>query len=322
MTETAVVHDLVIEYRSAAARVRALDGAQLEVAPGEVLAVVGESGSGKSTLGLAMGRLLGTRAHRLSGEIRIGGRSVYDLSESELRRLRAEMISYVFQDPIGTLDPTRRIGLQVKAALGAAAGARQVEAALSEVGLADPARVSRSYPHELSGGMAQRVSICMAIAGRPMLVVADEPTAALDASIKVQILDLIVARCRERGTALLLLSHDLLAVRARSDRVAVMYGGRAIETGPAADVFSRPSHPYTAALLRSAVGYEPAGTRVNPIPGVPPSLTGASKACAFAPRCVWAEQICSDVRPQARRFDGRDLVCHRAEDMLNNRHAP
>ena len=167
-----------------------------------------------------------------AGDILVDGRSVFALDDDALRTLRAEELGFVFQDPIGTLDPTRRIGLQVKAALPGRATDHEVEAVLFGVGLSDAGRVARSYPHELSGGMAQRVSIGMALARRPKIVIADEPTAALDASIKSQILDLLTGRCRATGAVLILLSHDLHAIRKYSDRVAVMYGGRLVETGP------------------------------------------------------------------------------------------
>ena len=165
--------------------------------------------------------------------------------------------------------------------------------------------------------MAQRVSIGIAVARRPKVVIADEPTAALDASIKNQILDLLVARCRATGAVLILLSHDLHAIRRCSDRVAVMYGGRLVETGPTAAVFAHPAHPYTAMLLRSAIGRESLGGLVEPIPGAPPVLTGRCEACAFAPRCGWSEPACIAVRPEARFIAGRDVICHRAEVVLS-----
>ena len=316
MTPTLAIQDLAIEFQSRRGHVRAIDGAALSGVSGEVLGIVGESGSGKTTLGLAIGRLLASGARRVSGDICIGGRSVFALDEAALRTLRAEELGYIFQDPIGTLDPTRRIGLQVKAALGGAAMRAQIELVLKDVGLCDADRIARSYPHELSGGMAQRVSIGMAVARRPKVVIADEPTAALDASIKNQILDLLVARCRATGAVLILLSHDLHAVRKWSDRVGVMYGGRLVETGQTAALFARPAHPYTAMLLRSAIGREPLGVRVEPIPGAPPVLTGHCHACAFAPRCALTAPICTAVRPEACDIGGRVVTCHRAESVL------
>jgi oligopeptide/dipeptide ABC transporter ATP-binding protein len=241
---------------------------------------------------------------------------VFALDEDALRTLRAEKLGFVFQDPIGTLDPTRRIGLQVRAALAGRPTDHEVEAVLSGVGLPDARRVARSYPHELSGGMAQRVSIGMALARRPKVVIADEPTAALDASIKSQILDLLTGRCRATGAVLILLSHDLHAIRKCSDRVAVMYGGRLVETGPSNIIFTRPAHPYTVMLLRASIADVPIGGRAEPIPGAPPVLEGRCERCSFAPRCEWTEQRCTAVRPEARFIAGREVVCHRAESVI------
>jgi oligopeptide/dipeptide ABC transporter ATP-binding protein len=319
MTPALAVEDLAIDFRSRRGHVRAVDGAALTAACGEVIGVVGESGSGKSTLGMAIGRLLAPGARRVTGDILIDGRSVFALNDDALRTLRAEELGFVFQDPIGTLDPTRRIGLQIRAALPRRGTDREVEAALSGVGLADAGRVARSYPHELSGGMAQRVSICMALARQPRIVIADEPTAALDASIKSQILDLLVGRCRATGATLVLLSHDLHAIRKYSDRVAVMYGGRLVETGPSNVIFTRPAHPYTVMLLRASIADVPIGGRVEPIPGAPPVLEGRCERCSFAPRCHWSEQRCTAVRPEARFVAGREVVCHRAESVVGVR---
>jgi len=316
MTPALAVQDLAIDFQSRRGQVRAIDGATLSAAPGEVLGIVGESGSGKSTLGMAIGHLLGAGARRVSGDIRVDGRSIFALDEAGLRALRADELGYVFQDPMGALDPTRRIGLQIKAALGGMATRMGIASVLKDVGLADADRVARSYPHELSGGMAQRVCIGIAVARRPKVVIADEPTAALDASIKSQILDLLVRRCRATGAVLILLSHDLYAIRKCSDRVAVMYAGRLVETGWTAAVFARPAHPYTVMLLQSAIGRERAGGRVEPIPGAPPVLTGRCQACAFAPRCRWTEQACTAVRPEARCVADRDVICHRAESVM------
>lgn len=322
MTPALAVQDLAIEFQSRRGQVRAIDGATLSAAPGEVLGIVGESGSGKSTLGMAIGRLLASSAHHVYGDIRIDGRSIFALDEAGLRAMRADELGYVFQDPIGTLDPTRRIGLQIKAALGGMATRAGIASVLKGVGLADADRVARSYPHELSGGMAQRVCISMAVARRPKIVIADEPTAALDASIKNQILDLLVTRCDATGAVLILLSHDLHAIRKYTDRVAVMYAGRLVETGRTAAVFAQPAHPYTVMLLRSAIGREQFGRRVEPIRGAPPVLTKRCQACAFAPRCGWSEQACTSVRPEVRCVADRDVICHRAESVMAAGAAP
>jgi peptide/nickel transport system ATP-binding protein len=314
MTAAIEVDDLVMDYRSTRGEARALDGATLSVSPGEILGVVGESGSGKSTLAGAIGRLPIPHLHRISGEVIVDGSRIFALDEKDLRRLRSTQLAYIFQDPVAALDPTMTIGRQIDLALDRR---RQTASeALTGMGLGDIPRILRSYPHEVSGGMAQRVAIAMAMARKPACVIADEPTAALDASIKMQILDLLAQHCRDRGAALVILSHDLHAIRTYADNVAVMYGGRVVETGPTTKVFDRPVHPYTRALLRSSVGRERIGERVAPIPGAPQAHRGRLDACAFEPRCAFAGPICAQVRPEGRQFGGVTALCHRAEEIL------
>ena len=178
----------------------------------------------------------------------------------------------------------------------------------------DHQRITKSFPHELSGGMAQRVSIAIAIASNPSLIVADEPTASLDASIRGQILKLLISLCASHGTALILLSHDLRAIAHYCDRVAVMYGGRVIEAGATAEVFRAPLHPYTDALLKAAPGQEKLGGRIEPIPGLPPVLSARAESCAFAPRCGYANDFCREMRPEGRRLSERHVVCQRADE--------
>jgi oligopeptide/dipeptide ABC transporter ATP-binding protein len=322
MTPALEVRGLVIEYRSRRGQVRALDGIDFAAAPGEAVGIVGESGSGKSTLGAAIGRLPVAGVHHVSGEVLIDGEKIFGLGEPALRTLRRSRLGFVFQDPIGTLDPTMKVGRQVAAVLEASADRRAVDGMLTDVGLDDVGRVAQSYPHELSGGMAQRVAICMAMARRPSIIVADEPTAALDASIKGQILDLLVSRCRDFDAVLILLSHDLHAVRTCTGRVLVMYGGRVVEAGETATVLDRPKHPYTAALLRSAVGREAPGGCVEPIAGAPAAFAKRQDCCAFAPRCTYVIEQCRSVRPEARHVAHRDVVCHRADEALDLARAP
>ena len=273
MTAAIEVDDLVMDYRSTRGEARALDGATLSVSPGEILGVVGESGSGKSTLAGAIARLPIPHLHRISGEVIVDGSRIFALDEKELRRLRSTKLAYIFQDPVAALDPTMTIGRQIDLALDRR---RQTASeALTGMGLDDIPRILRSYPHEVSGGMAQRVAIAMAMARNPRCVIADEPTAALDGSIKIQILNLLTQHCRERAAALVILSHDLHAIRTYADKVAVMYGGRVVETGPTTEVFDRRVHPYTRALLRSSVGCERIGERVAPNSG---RASGPSRA--------------------------------------------
>jgi peptide/nickel transport system ATP-binding protein len=309
MSDAAVVLDareLEIEYATAAGAVRSLDSASLAVRAGEITAVVGESGSGKSTLGMATGRLLAGNARHAGGELLVGGTPVFDCDEATLRRLRRDFVGYVFQNPVAALDPTMRVQRQMEL-VGGAQGATE---ALEEVGLRDVPRVLRSYPHELSGGMAQRVGIAMALRRQPRLLIADEPTAAVDATLRNQILDLLVSRCRAQDCALLLLTHDLHAVAEHCSHVAVMYGGRVVEDGTTSRILDEPLHPYTRALVGALPGEEAPGERLEAIPGVPPVLRGASPGCAFTPRCPLALEHCGRVRPVHARVGDRALCCH------------
>lgn len=301
------VRNLVIDY----AETRALDGADLDLARGETLGLVGESGSGKSTLGAAVGRLLPRTAQRTEGEVLVAGEPVFDLPPGALRRLRKKHLGFVFQDPIASLDPTMRAGDQLRLVLGRGG---DVGFHLGRVKL-DEARVARAYPHQLSGGMAQRVAIAMAMATSPELLVADEPTAALDSQVREEVLNVVFSLAAEAGTSILWLSHDLPAVARRCDQVAVMYGGRVVERGPARDVLGRPAHPYTAALAGSAPAAAPLGVRLEPVPGRPPVLKGPSPGCAFAPRCAFAEERCEHERPEPVRVREQDVLCHRATEL-------
>jgi peptide/nickel transport system ATP-binding protein len=307
--------DLVIEYGTRRGRVRSLDAATLEVAPGRVVALVGESGSGKTTLGMATGRLLASNAIHVAGDLRVAGRPVFGAGAQDperLRELRRHVLGFVFQNPVAALDPTMRVRRQLELAMGGRAAEDQgsVEEALQEVGLPDIPRVLRSYPHELSGGMAQRVGIAMALRRRPQLLVADEPTAAVDATLRSQILKLLVARCRAHGSALLLLTHDLHAVAEHCEEIAVMYGGRVVEHGPARQVLDRPMHPYTRALISALPGEEEPGQRLTAIGGLPPVLHSACPGCAFTARCPDVLPYCHQARPARVTVDDRHLVCH------------
>ncbi|WP_433509349.1 ABC transporter ATP-binding protein [Nonomuraea sp. CA-143628] len=306
------VDGLEVDYGTA----RALDGADLRVAAGEAVGVVGESGSGKSTLGAAIGRLLPRQAVVAAGTVRVAGEPVLDLPPTALRRLRGQRLGFVFQDPIASLDPTMRVGAQLRLVLRAHGRKIDADVAfhLGRVKLDDP-RVAAAYPHQLSGGMAQRVAIALAMAASPELLVADEPTASLDSQVREEVLNVVFALARQAGTSIVWLSHDLPAVARRCDRVAVMYAGRVVETGPAADVLGDPVHPYTAALARSAPAVAVPGVRLEPVPGRPPVLTGPSPGCAFAPRCPFAEDRCATERPEPIRVGAKDVLCHRAAEL-------
>ena len=314
-TPFARVVNLALEYRTQTGPVRALDGASLDIATSSTLGVVGESGSGKTTLGMAIGRLLPASAVRLSGELVVDGKPVFDLPKEELRMLRRTRLGFVFQNPMTALDPTMRIRRQLERAAGGRLTDGPALDMLRRVGLPDPDRVARSYPHELSGGMAQRVVVAMAVARNPMLLIADEPTSALDATVRIEILSMLIGLKDRLGTGLLVLSHELHIVATFCTEVAVMYGGRVVEHGPSALLFARPRHPYTRALIRAAPGSERQGERLDPIPGTPPLLREAAAGCAFAPRCIFAVPRCHLERPEPRFHDGRTVLCHRVEEL-------
>ncbi|SMH26695.1 ABC transporter ATP-binding protein [Mesorhizobium australicum] len=316
MSDLVEIRDLHISYETARGIVYALDGVDLTVYPSQILGIVGESGSGKSTLGMAIGRLLPSNSHRTSGDLFVNGQSIFDIGDEEIRLLRQESLGFVFQNPISTLDPTMRVGRQIRLVLNGPASDDSVYELLGRVGLPDVKRVARSYPYQLSGGMAQRVVIAMAISRHPSLLIADEPTASLDASVREQILKLLLSVREETGVAIVLLSHELGLVAKYCDTIAVMYGGRLVETGSNVSVFRRPGHPYTKALLEAAPGNERPGDWLEAIPGVPPVLQSSAQGCVFEPRCKFAHETCRTVRPVLRPIENRMVACHRAEEVL------
>jgi oligopeptide/dipeptide ABC transporter ATP-binding protein len=316
MSDMLHIRDLVISYETGDGPVRALDSVDLVLASGGAIGVVGESGSGKSTLSLAIGKLLPTNARRLSGDLAVDGRSVFSCSDQEIRSLRRQSLGFVFQNPMTALDPTMRVGTQVRRAIGPHARRDNVMKLLMRVELADIRRVSQSFPHQLSGGMAQRVAIAIAIARQPRLLIADEPTASLDASIRDQILQLLSSLRSQTGASLILFTHDLRVVFRLCERVAVMYGGRIVEQGETASVFRNPGHPYTSALMAAAPGNEGPNGRLVPIRGAPSILKERSLRCVFTPRCPWAIDRCGSERPETRLIENRLVACHRAEEVI------
>ncbi|WP_345763415.1 ABC transporter ATP-binding protein [Diaminobutyricibacter sp. McL0608] len=315
MTEILRVVDAVVDYSTSTGTVRALDGATLEVGRGEFVGVVGESGSGKSTLGLLVGKLLPAIA-RIDGIVEVDGVSVLDTRRDELLRLRRECLGFVPQDPVGALNPTLRIGKQMRLALhGLAATTDELVAMLDRVRIREPRRVLQLFPHQVSGGMAQRVAIAMAMARKPRILIADEPTAALDSNVREEVTKLIFELARESGTTVLWLSHDLNAVSRWCERIVVMYGGRVVEDGPATAVLVNPRHPYTAALASSDPARIARGERLLPIAGTPPVLTQQLHACAFHTRCALAIDACRNVRPEPTTFGGHTVLCRRAEEF-------
>ncbi|VVT27777.1 ABC transporter ATP-binding protein [Hoeflea sp. EC-HK425] len=291
------IKDLTIDFDQGKRFVRALHGVSLNVARGEVLGVVGESGCGKSITWLAALGLLGSKA-RISGSVRLNGQEIARAPENDLAGLRGGRIAMIFQDPSSSLNPVHRIGRQIVEALklhrGLTGASANAEAArlLDRVGIANATRRLREYPHEMSGGMNQRIMIAMALAGEPDLLIADEPTTALDATIQAQILDLLTELRRDSGMALVLISHDLGVVADMSDRVAVMYGGRVIEEADTGSLFDSPAHPYTKGLIAALPDIDGPRRRLESIPGTVPAPDQLPPGCSFAPRCALASKIC------------------------------
>jgi peptide/nickel transport system ATP-binding protein len=315
-----VVENLTVDIALPKSTVHAVDGVSLTVAPGEKVGLVGESGCGKSTLGLALAGLLPGNA-RVKGGIRLDGRQLVGLDEGDLRRVRGADVGIVFQDPMTSLNPTKRIGVQVGEALRLQRGANKAEARqaalemLDLVGLPRPADQLDRFPHELSGGMRQRVVIASALICQPKLLVADEPTTALDVTIQGQILELFDRLRNTLSMAILLITHDMGVVAGHTDRVLVMYAGREAEVGPTSALFNHPRHRYTEALLGSVIRMgSPWRTGLNSIPGRPPDLTAPLEACPFAPRCVAADERCRTYRPEASGSGEHRYFCHHPGD--------
>ena len=295
----------------------AVDGVDLEVRQGRTLGLVGESGSGKSVTGLSILRLLPERGRLLGGAVRFCDRDLTRLSRADMEALRGGEIAMIFQDPMSSLNPVKPVGWQIAEALHihegismAAAGASATEL-LRLVGIPEAPTRARSYPHQLSGGMCQRVMIAMALACKPKLLIADEPTTALDVTIQAQILDLIRRLCREMGAAVILISHDLGVVAETADDVAVMYAGRIVETAPVTQLFAAPQHPYTQGLLHALPGLAARARRLPMIEGAVPELQDYPPSCRFAPRCPRASEICTAVAPALTAdANGAKVACH------------
>jgi oligopeptide/dipeptide ABC transporter ATP-binding protein len=316
------VEDLHVEFRTALGTARAVNGVSFAVAPGEALGIVGESGSGKSVTALAVLRLLPAPAGRVTrGSIVLeGAGDLLALSGEQMRRLRGPTIGMVFQDPLSALNPALTIGQQLEEGPRVHLGLtpRQARAhaldTLNLVGIPDAQQRLGAYPHQLSGGMRQRAMIAQAIVCHPKLLIADEPTTALDVTIQAQILDLVRRLQRELGLAILWISHDLGVVAGLCDRAVVMYAGRVVEEAPIDPLFEGPRHPYTRALLRSVPPIDgPPPRRLDAVPGTPPNVYAATAGCAFAPRCAHAETACGAAMPELRPFGlGHAARCIRA----------
>jgi oligopeptide transport system ATP-binding protein len=288
------VDDLRVEFWTQRGTVHAVNGVSFEIGAGETLGIVGESGCGKSVTALAILGILPRAARVVGGRAEFGGRDLLALSDRELRRIRGKEIAMVFQDPMTSLNPVLTIGRQLREAiethLGLERKSAEARAAelLDQVGIPSPRSRLADYPHQFSGGMRQRAMIAMALACEPKLLIADEPTTALDVTIQAQILDLLRTLVAERDTALILITHDLGVVAGMCERVHVMYAGMVMEEGPAESVFASPRHPYTLGLLQSVPRLDtPRGRKLQPIEGAPRDMLRPPSACPFAPRCIY-----------------------------------
>jgi oligopeptide transport system ATP-binding protein len=327
------VEDLRVEFRTRAGVVNAVNGISYTVAEGETLAILGESGSGKSVSAQAiMGILDIPPAQITGGSIWFEGRNLLNLPEEEQRKVRGPGISMIFQDALSSLNPVYSVGFQIGEMFRAHRGMSRKDAKAKAVELMDRVRIPAAaqrvndYPHQFSGGMRQRVMIAMAIALDPHILIADEPTTALDVTVQAQVMDLLKDLQRDTGMGLVLITHDLGVVNEVADNVAVMYAGRIVERGTVDDVFSNPAHPYTRGLMTSIPQVEAKGGRLQPITGQPPNLARIPSGCPFHPRCprrrIGAEaapgrDCAGDVPPLRLVVPGRESACHYSEEVLN-----
>ncbi len=313
---TLAVEGLATHFFTKAGVVKAVDDVSFTVSSGEVLGIVGESGSGKSITGFSILGLIDQPGRIVSGAIRFKGRDLRGLSEPEMQALRGDRIAMIFQDPMMTLNPVLRIDTQMIETVQAHRSVGRAEAlelsrqALDQVGIPAPERRLKAYPHELSGGMRQRVAIAIAFLNKPDLIIADEPTTALDVTIQAQILFEAQKLCRSTGTALIWITHDLAVVAALADRIAVMYAGRIVETGTTDDVIDRPLHPYTRGLIGSVPSHAGRGGRLTQIPGMTPSLIDLPAGCAFRDRCTVPIDACGIAPGVTSPRAGRHVRCH------------
>jgi len=311
------VDGLEVRFDTPDGEVSAVNGVSFAVAPGETVGIVGESGSGKSQVFMAVMGLLAANG-RARGSVRYRGQEILGLSPQRLNRIRGSKVAMIFQDPMTSLNPYLRISTQMKEVLVHHKGMTDADAHREAVAMLDLVRIPeagrriRMYPHEFSGGMRQRVMIAMALLCRPDLLIADEPTTALDVTVQAQILDLMGDLKAETGAATVLITHDLGVIAGLADRVMVMYGGRVVETGSVRDIFYSPQHPYSRGLLDSMPRLDGRRTGELPtIPGQPPNLQHLPRGCAFAPRCPHAFDTCLAVDPPLERFAaGRAKACH------------
>ena len=323
------VRDLRVEFPTRRGVLKAIDGISFDIARGEVLGVVGESGAGKSVTGAAVIGLIDPPGRIAGGEIRLSGERIDNLPADAMRRVRGKRIGVIFQDPLTSLNPLYRVGeqlietIQTHTDLSGAAARRRAIDLLAEVGIPAPDRRIDGYPHEFSGGMRQRVVIALALCAEPELIIADEPTTALDVSVQAQIIALIKRLGREHGTAVMLVTHDMGVIAETADRVAVMYAGRIVEIGPVRDVVRNPLHPYARGLMGAIPTLATDADRLVQIPGSMPRLSAIPPGCPFVPRCALALPKNERLRPPLVRLpDGRRRACHvPVEEILARKEA-
>lgn len=319
------VHELTVDFHNSRGDIRAVDRLSLEVRSGETLAILGESGSGKSVTSLAILGLLGTGGHISSGSISFRGTELEGLSASEMRDVRGAGVSMIFQDPLSALNPVMKVGEQISEGPRRVRRLSRKQARAHAVDLMNMVRIPDAesrvdqYPHQFSGGMRQRVVIAMALALDPALIIADEPTTALDVTVQKQIISLLKDIQRRRGMGLVLISHDLGVVADVAQKVVVMYGGQVMESGPLRAVYDTPAHPYTVGLLRSVPSATAPGEQLSPIPGSPPDPGNPPNGCVFNPRCPMATNLCRTEKPPLTEVaPGRSSACHYAKEVLSD----
>lgn len=314
------VKNLVTHFFIREGEVHAVDGVNLHVEKGETLAIVGESGCGKSVTALSMLRLIASPPGKvLSGNVIFQGQDLLHMKQSHLRKIRGKGIALILQEPMSSLNPSWTIGRQIMEAIELNQGIKGREAKDKAIEMLKlvriPAAESRfnNYPHELSGGMKQRVMIAMALACRPQILIADEPTASLDVTIQAQILELMKQLKKEIGTTVILITHDLGVVAEMADRVTIMYAGQVVETADVFSIFHNPAHPYTRGIVRSIMDLKDKNHKLEVIPGDPPNLLNPPSGCRFNPRCAFAKEICRERDPDYQRVKGSDrrwVRCH------------
>jgi peptide/nickel transport system ATP-binding protein len=309
------VRDLHIEFPTRRGVLKAVDGVSFSIAPGEVLGVVGESGAGKSLTGAAIIGLLEPPGRIASGQILLEGKRIDNLPYEDLRKIRGRRIGAIFQDPLTSLNPLYTVGrqlietIQTHLDLSADGALNRAVKLLDEVGIPAARERINHYPHQFSGGMRQRVVIALALAAEPQVIIADEPTTALDVSIQAQIITLLKRLCRDHGTAVMLVTHDMGVIAETADRVAVMYAGRIVEIGPVSEVIHNPQHPYTIGLMGSIPEFESHRERLIQIDGAMPRLDAIPKGCAFNPRCTKVFDRCKSERPELLSAGSTQAAC-------------